>query len=194
MQVLEDIIVVDDCINPVYQNALEDMILNDRTFYWNYYPNLVVKDRYSLAAGQIQSDAVGFAHVWTQDYKACSSCAGFMTPLLYEASVKANIKINKIIQARCFMQIPTIKTTEWDGMHVDLVSIPHNVCLYYVNDSDGDTFISNKRQSNIKPTGFPIIKRITPKKGRCVFFNGEHYHSSSKPTQNERAVININFN
>lgn len=190
MQVLDDFIVVDNCINPVYQDALENMILNDRSFYWNFYPNLVA---YGGSRASIVSDAIGFSHTWMADYKATSTYAGFMMPLLYEASVKASIKVNQIIQGRCFMQIPTVKTTEWDGMHVDFDK-PHNVCLYYVNDSDGDTFFSDKNSLHRKPDSYPILKRVTPKKGRCVFFNGEHYHSSSKPTQNPRAVININFN
>ena len=38
-----------------------------------------------------------------------------------------------------------------------------------------------------------INTTVSPKKGRCVFFDGLRFHASSKPTQNSRFVINYNF-
>ena len=62
------------------------------------------------------------------------------------------------------------------------------VFLYYVNDSDGDTFFFGDK------IGKNIEKRVSPKKGRLVVFDGNHYHASSPP-QNEksRCVINANI-
>jgi hypothetical protein len=37
-----------------------------------------------------------------------------------------------------------------------------------------------------------IIKRVSPKKGRVVLFNGNRYHSSSGPTKDVRVIINFN--
>ena len=61
----------------------------------------------------------------------------------------------------------------------------HYVCLYYVNDSEGDTIIfdNNKKE----------IQRITPKKGRIVFFDGSLEHCSTRPSTRTRAVLNFNF-
>jgi hypothetical protein len=77
---------------------------------------------------------------------------------------------------------------------------PHTVCLYYVNDSDGDTFIFDKTSDDIKGrrdiferTKFNVLKRVTPKKGRVVLFNGNRYHSSSGPTKDVRCIINFDI-
>jgi hypothetical protein len=37
------------------------------------------------------------------------------------------------------------------------------------------------------------IERITPKKGRIVFFEGSMYHCSSRPATKTRAILNFNF-
>ena len=55
-----------------------------------------------------------------------------------------------------------------------------------MNDSDGDTIL-------FKDDKKTEIKRITPKKGRIVFFDGLIPHCSSPPTKNHRAIVNINF-
>jgi len=64
----------------------------------------------------------------------------------------------------------------------------HYVCIYYVNDSDGDTlFFDNEKECN-------ITNRITPKKGRFLFFKGETLHTGQHPIKSStRVVININF-
>jgi hypothetical protein len=77
--------------------------------------------------------------------------------------------------------------------HVDL-ECPHYVFLYYVNDSDGDTFLYNETKSNIKLTEATIMKRITPKRGSAFVIDGAHYHSLSPPTKNYfRFVVNANL-
>ena len=52
------------------------------------------------------------------------------------------------------------------------------------------TFINTKLPVEIKN----IIKEITPKKGKCVLFNGKHYHASSNPVEGNRCIINFNVN
>ena len=37
------------------------------------------------------------------------------------------------------------------------------------------------------------IKRVSPKKGRIVFFEGSMYHCSSRPETKTRAILNFNF-
>lgn len=81
---------------------------------------------------------------------------------------------------------------------------PHWVAIYYVNDSDGDTYIFNEINDNydsgiedvklIEKNKFTIKKRITPKKGKVLLFEGKYYHTSSWPKKNKyRTVININL-
>ena len=93
------------------------------------------------------------------------------------------INILDIIKSRYFFQPPVGKNIT-AAPHVDIY-LPHWVFLYYVNDSEGDTVFYNDSGDE--------IKRVSPKKGRVAFFNGEIYHSATKPKSQSRAVININF-
>lgn len=81
--------------------------------------------------------------------------------------------------------------------HVDLY-FPHMVMLYYVNDSDGDTVIYKEKHSGNGKMSFPESltekKRISPKRGRVVIFDGLYYHTSSSPRKNPyRCVINFDL-
>jgi len=68
----------------------------------------------------------------------------------------------------------------------------YTTCIYYVNDSSGDTFIYNQRDwSNDELT---IAHRITPKRGRFIMFDGHHLHSGNNPLDSKaRVVANINL-
>ena len=70
--------------------------------------------------------------------------------------------------------------------HIDIRDNEHIGLIYYVNDSDGDTFMFN---NNLE-----IRKRITPKKNRAVVFKGNILHSAGHPLKtNRRLVINFDF-
>ena len=74
---------------------------------------------------------------------------------------------------------------KFNNPHVDSF-IKHKVCIVYLNDSDGDTFIFDNFKN--------IIKRVTPKKGRVLIMNGNLIHTSSHPIKSKfRIVLNINF-
>jgi len=69
--------------------------------------------------------------------------------------------------------------------HVDN-NINHYAMLYYVNDSDGDTFFFDTHSRE-------IIKRVSPKKGRVVIFDGTHLHTGNHPINNFFRIV-FNFN
>lgn len=104
-------------------------------------------------------------------------------PYLLSSYLKLNVL--EIYNSRIFFMTPTPSSqTAYNGIHVDL-DFPHYVCLYYINDSDGDTVF-------FAPDKTTEIKRITPKKGRVAFFTGNIFHCTSTPTQN-RFILNTDF-
>ena len=95
--------------------------------------------------------------------------------------MKANLMHRQICDKPLFYNPP----------HIDhLGEIPDGyfaaVCLYYIDDSDGDTFFFDE--------DWDIIQRVSPKAGRMVLFQNDIYHASSPPQENNgRIVLNTNI-
>ena len=110
----------------------------------------------------------------------------------------SKIKKIDILQGRSFLSTPTnIPRDDVDTPHVDLVA-PHFVLLYYVCDSDGDTIIYNEKTKfdSSRPNSdmnFTIKKKVSPKQGRVVLFNGIHYHTAEQPNHNLRCIVNYDL-
>ncbi len=99
-----------------------------------------------------------------------------------------NLKSVEILRAKANLMLKTnIDTKYHNPPHIDTAQ-SHDVLLYYVNDSDGDTIIFDSYLGN------KIVKKISPKKGRFLYFSGEQYHASSPPVEHDsRIVVNINL-
>lgn len=127
------------------------------------------------------------SHTQYTDYNFFS----FYIQILYQFCFTQSIVIEHIHRVRAFITLPNLGKDLSKGIHTDLSypntkkTFPHWTCLYYVNDSDGDTIFYDKNNKE--------IKRISPKKGRIVFFDGSIPHSGNYSTKNERIGVNINF-
>ena len=104
-----------------------------------------------------------------------------------------------IMEARSFLQLPLNKGYIGEGVDTPPLdrTEPHLVFLYYVNDSDGDTIIYNYKSKS--PTDIPFFedvkeqKRVKPKQGRVVIFDGMYWHTAEQPTKDVRCIINFNI-
>ena len=90
---------------------------------------------------------------------------------------------------------PDFKDGQYNMAHIDDEKEEHLVCIYYPQDTDGDTVLFNEFfNKDKKPEKLTIHKRVTPKANRCVIFNGWRFHASSNPVSyNKRIVLNTNF-
>ena len=89
------------------------------------------------------------------------------------------IKSNLIFESKHYTKktygIPHLDTNEH-----------HYVLIYYVNDCEGDTLLFDNKKK--------IVAKISPKKGRILFFKGNILHANGHPTKsNYRCVINFNL-
>lgn len=188
--------VIDNIIPVTAQERLKQ-IVNGRDFRWYYRRNIAF---YSNA---------NFPKFWTNE-----STSGYTRSILFEGiedtpelipycyqltdglNEKSEIRVEKLIRAHVnlLFQNPSKTFTEdsWNSAHTDQ-SYPHTVMLYYIEDSDGDTFIFNEKLNETFDK-FTIKERISPKQGRAVIFNGEYFHASSNPIKEfKRTTINFNF-
>ena len=99
------------------------------------------------------------------------------------ASSRIGVNMIDIPLARIYVQPPSIHNTKFYTPHVDQ-NQPHIVVLYYVNDSDGDTYLFNDDGT--------VMRTVSPKKGRFVVFDGSIMHGGGVPKKGVRSVINLN--
>ena len=148
---------------------------------WYYVPNIAIDDP-NEKPSELHS---GFSHnTMNMETKTIESTYAFtFLPILFEACKRKDLFVSDVIQSRLFCHPAKPEANIQNGKHRDLL-YDHKVCLYYFNDSDGDTVFFDDDDNE--------IFRQTPKKNTAVIFDGNIQHCSSTPTQ-RRVILNINF-
>ena len=185
---LDKIYVFDDIIEKDYQNKIKSILIgqvryNDEDFPWYYIDDVT-------ASGDYENQKRGaFVHDYVHyEYGIESDFHYLFLDLIKKSCSKLKIKEVDALQGRSFLQLPTnIKREDVDSPHTDM-QFKHFVMLYYVCDSDGDTIIYNEK--TISEKGFTVQKKVTPKQGRVVLFDGALYHTAQQPNNNIRGVVN----
>jgi len=198
------LIVIDDVVPKLYQDEIEKLLLEKQP--WYYQSDINFSDEYLKELDRTGVNVIrrpGFSSLLFDLEKSFGTPNNLLTPILYSAISNTDIAFNQMLMIRGFMSMAVSKDTlnKIDKPHVDGYH-HHMVCIYYVNDSDGDTVIFNKQSGNyifdtqlreLDPKELPILQTVTPKKGRCVIFDGKFYHASTQPTTGVRCVVNFNF-
>jgi hypothetical protein len=177
--------IIDNSLDTAFVNDVETFLFSNY-FPWYFVDNIAMK-------GLINNHylQVGFSHVFYGDENKNSYNYENFEQL--KTIVTTNMT-GTIERARTFLHIPVPQEirTPHDTVHVDFHH-PHTVCLYYVNDSDGDTIIYDKTYNDGDPNQpMNVVERISPKKGRVIIFDGSYYHCATPPTSNPRCIINFN--
>lgn len=144
---------------------------------------------------KLRDDAIiGMFHTFVFNGQICSDFYKDISWILDDFQ-KIGLDKNKILRIRAglFFKNPS---SDPHVAHVD-AKIPHTTAVYYVNDCDGDLVIyeeTYKSHPFKTPEVTTEIKRFQPSMGKLVVFDGQHYHSSSYPTQKPlRLAITLNF-
>jgi hypothetical protein len=185
-------LVIDDVIPENLQNEYHDLIMSRRE--WCF-----VKDM-SYSNGELRYPSYGFNMLFKHPEHGVISdlYEAVSVPIINALLDKEKLNISEIFFNRAFLQLPLSPAfyKEQNGLHVDLPD-PHYACVYYLNDSDGDTIIMEQTIVNTPPgsqgVDVKIHQRVTPKKGRMVVFDGRRYHCSSQPSESYRAIINFDL-
>ena len=192
-----EIVVIDDIIDLEYQEGIKGILLGDDYFKGRPFPWFYTED--VTGAGDKDSQhraALGHEYVYLEDnddVKVISHFHNMFLPMLKEVIRRVGVKQEDagILQGRSFLQLPSnIQREDVDTPHIDIDRRKHLVALYYVCDSDGDTIIYNERS---KAETFTIKRRVTPKQGRVVIFDGTLYHTAEQPLHSTRCVVNYNL-
>jgi hypothetical protein len=173
--------VLDNVISERYSKFLFDQVVK---LPWTFVPNLSYSNK-------TETDNCGFSfnyflgEQFQSEGKLISTPEfNYIIPLLMESFDKfgIDIGIEKVFRSRARLTTPKSEVIIEDK-HVDY-KIPHLVLLYYINTTDGDTILFD---------GDKIIDRISPRRRRCVLFDGSIVHASSSSTLSPRVVLNNNI-
>jgi hypothetical protein len=113
--------------------------------------------------------------------------------ILESISKALKFPVNKTIRIKTNMLLKRTESIgKHDVIHVDNDRQQHIVVIYYPNDYDGATRIYEKKIGD--DTKLDNYVEVEPKKGRCVIFDGSHFHCASFPeTSERRIVVNLNL-
>jgi hypothetical protein len=187
--------VVDNFIPKAYQEEIKKMVLGSK-FPWFFSNEISTSDHNSLT-----DSAPCHYHIFRSPSQIGPSPGyNFISPMAMLAADHIGIEFNDILVAKSFLQFPLadkFTSRKIDPLHIDM-PIDHLICLYYVVDSDGDTIITSYRsdERELSPEHYTkddILKKITPKQGRAVLFDGRLYHTAEQPKNHVRCIINLNI-
>jgi hypothetical protein len=190
-----DIKIVDDFFPQLLQKQIEVGFL-DKDISWTYLQTISSKRGSKFKKGNIL-DSPGFVYKIDIENKENTR---LMDNIKFAAKKHFDVDINKFIRLM-LVYLPPNPLYE-DGCfmmpHVDRKE-PHKNILYYVVDNDAETiFYDQKWAPNNVFTydnydKLKVTKKILPKQGRAVYFDGLIYHSGNVSKLQKRLTLNINF-
>ena len=167
-------------------------------FPWYYHTETTDPvDWHSITSDSNTQDTSFFTHTFYINGQINSSYFDMITPIIKELEesrqksymdrlfrVKANLIYKQANYPVGFYHMP----------HID-VDMPHEVMLYYVNDSDGDTLLFKENPTQMFGfKKFTVESRIPPQKGNIILFDGVTYHAATPPKLSDvRVTINFVF-
>jgi hypothetical protein len=190
----KDYIVVDNILSKKDINLIENTLL---TSYFPWYLSsekinnkfsTCSKEMYLLNKDKNTIEDVQFVHSFVH-YENNQTTIKSQYYSLIESITKNIINYFKLKQISLLRVKANLKTknnvkNKYNTPHIDIKE-DHVVGIYYVNNSDGDTFIFKNKK---------IYDKITPKKGRFLFFKGNTLHAAGYPLKSQvRCIINFNL-
>jgi len=180
-----NILVYDGLLTPFQEDYFHSIIFGKTDLAQNQevQPLVDFTVKYELTAQEGEHIPMSLMHILKSSPK--------LSPFLETFSripIRVCEHVNKFLQdimiGRIWLTFPYKTDLDHAKPHTDF-GFPHWVVLYYVNDSDGDTVFFDDNNNE--------VKRVTPKKGRIVLFNGSIMHSGGIPKHNPRCVINFDI-
>lgn len=200
----KEILIIDDAIPKQLFEHIRH-VLEDDNFEWNYNPK--------TAGVDYENNPLLDSSFYSIVYAKGSNTPDPKMPIfalcnagLLCALSKTDLVCSELQRIRiCMHTAAHIKHRH--APHVDGIGIgPYAVGLLYLHDSDGETFIYNKRSTDfaeeevVEAVMTPLSQEelddnivIESKANRIVFFDGSLFHSSVKQTTPMRRMT-INYN
>ena len=194
----ENVLIIDDFLPEKLAEEIE-MELLDRAFPWFWVPATcdVESSGVHTCEGLLMEDSFQFTHGFFRDNEVESDRANLPMELFHRVVGKLDVGKVMLFRLKSNLNVRESENTRVLLPHYDITNMLRNdetgkllndfiSFIYYVNDSDGDTFvyIENEFDKNLT-----IKETISPKKNRLVVFNSRSIHAGSTPVINDRRII-----
>jgi hypothetical protein len=196
-------IIVDDNLLSISDQEFIKLNLESNFFPW-YIGQIkdstsphYIKNYFSTISKNI-FEYTQFVHMFMDDRNVSSSAIDIPMIVYNAAKRKYNFSDDILrIKANLYTKIYNNNNNAHHSPHID-DNDTHWTMIYYVNSSDGDTFIFNESVDFCKDVtltkNITVNQRISPKQGRCLIFKGNVLHAGMHPRNSDyRTVINFNF-
>ena len=180
-----EVFVFDDIINLTYQTKIKELIMNKGSYNNLHFPWYVIKDISCSEEYEDQGGRFVFIHNFAVEEGISSQFHPFFLKLIQNSCKKINLKKVEIHQGSSILELPSF---EKDFIDDPYASVKNSVSMiYFVTDSDGDVIIYNEKE---KSKSYTIKKKISPKQGRVILFDGELHHVDEEPNEYLRCTVN----
>lgn len=204
LQMKESKVKVIENIPDYFFSFLEEFLLSsDSPWYWNsstsYISDGIETTGYNVFENNTTKETPQFTHSFIDNGRDISKYAHFMTDVTKYIN-EFIMPIEKIVKVKSnlLLKDENYPNDFYHPPHSDVFGENYDkqwTFLYYINDSDGDTFIFDKEWHPTNDNKLPelsVSERYTPKAGNALLFKSNIYHASSPPKLNERRIV-LNF-
>ena len=185
---MNDVVVIDNAIPKQTQIEFDQLCLH-ANFPWHYHPTSAYsEEQVKHIPESFKKDSVDtpfFGHLLYNNNVINSDFFHMFRPIVESIP---DINTSKLVRFKLNLTMPNphCNKNTHSFPHTDIEGIDNYVtAVYYINDSDGDTFFFNN--------DLTIKQRVAPKRGRLVVFDGKTLHAGNNPYNGARVTANINL-
>jgi len=189
---------IENILTDNVKDTLKEILLRDNfEWFYNSSTTIIIPGNKSAIEDSNTKDSIQFTHKLFTDGVFESEYVEYVMKIMKALKEKEGIVCTTLHRAKCNLVPQDISygIDEHHPPHIDSKDVNDNTytLVYYVNDSDGDTFVFNEKYGD-EFTDLTIAHRQTPTEGSALLFKSTNYHASSSPINTKsRVVINIVF-
>lgn len=217
-RVTDDVIIIDDFIPPPILEIFVHRV-NQWDWPWFYLQDTTYRDKYTETNAPTWDD--GFSTLlFVRAEPSDDGYEGNGKPFIFKADKYYDIVFPILSHMHFTLNMPmenlkrvktnlstTALTSDPFEPHIDVPKYKTWTGLLCLNDSDGPTVIYDKKKPEdiltanetlhwykVHKDEFKVLAEVEPKKNRFVLFDGDYYHSGTRPSKHKnRFNLNINW-
>jgi hypothetical protein len=187
-------IVLDNLIPKPYQIDLSNKLISNFDYHYQNATSVSRENTtYDVYPDKNTIDSPQFVHHALMD-GVPSDAINLIRPMFFFVEERLNRKISDVGRVKINGLLRNGKNFTSDNYNIPHTDDPQEGILsmiYYIHDSDGDTFFFNESYGQTQ-SGITFHSRVSPKMGRAVIFDSRRFHAGSNPIESEsRFIINV---